>query len=426
MKFKNRILRFVIRIKMMKNSIRFSPSILCLGITISIFILLVDYFAGNFSYPILDTSADLGLQAFFKEFRDTDENNDQLYTVNTSHDYALATTVEYGDTTGTTAVSDRAKVAEFLRIASKADYKYIILDIHFENTLFTPYDSLLYSQIGSMPRILFSKHRENIDENYGPPGETPETLMAIDRKGSFADYRSMWTDGFSRYEYIQDGKESIALRLYKDINGKSIRRTWWGGYVDSDGNLCRNLQFVPFPKSAILSKEKKGQYLHRFLGHQILDINTEKELINWLKDKIILIGNFDEDVHDTYIGSVPGPLIHYYGWRTLERGGHKINWWLELFLFVFYTVSLFFIMMPMPEYKPKSVLMVIVKAIIGWWLAFLILKTLIYWMFGLSLIAVIPTSVFVIVTIVVTVVKSEPWKNLRAKRAGLEIIASKA
>lgn len=386
---------------------------LCVSATIALLIIAADYVAGNLSYPILDTSADLGWQAFFKEYRDNPEDKGQLYIVDTSHDTALAHVVEYGDTTGTAAVSDRAKIAEFLRIAAKADYKYIILDIRFENILSTPYDSLLYSQIGNMPRIVFSKHREYVDENYGPPSKKPEALLTIDNKGAFADYRSMWTDGFSRYEFLQDSDESVSLRLYKEIDGKTIHRTWWGGYVDSDGNLCRNLQFIPFPKSASQSYGEKGKILHKHIGHHILDIDSEDELARQLEDKIILIGNFEDDVHDTYIGSVPGPLIQYYAWKTLERGGHKINWWLELFLFLFYTVSIFCIILRLPEYKPKSVLMVIVKATIGWWLAFFILKTLIYWMFGLSLIAVIPTTVFVIVTIAVTVVNSEPWKKYR-------------
>ena len=374
---------------------------LAIAVGVAIFILVADYFAGNLSFPIFDSSADLGLQAFIKDFYDSDSDRPEIFSVNTSHDTALAAAIEYGDTTGYVAVSDRFRILDFLRIAARADYRYIILDIRFEDTLRAPGDSLLFAQIASMPRIVFSRHREEADDD--APAPRPECLDAISGRGAFADFRSTWTDGFSRYEFLQDGNESVALRLYSDVDGRSIRPTWWGGYVDSDGSLCRNMQFIPFPKSASESIGERGEIRHRYLGHHVLGMNTPDELRQQLDGKVILIGNFDDDRHDTYIGDVPGTLIQYYAWKLLERGGHKINWWLQIFLFVFYTLSVLAIISPYAVYRPQRLFMVIVKALVGWSLVFFILKSLIYWLTGQSFITLIPALTFTTLTLLTTI-----------------------
>lgn len=60
----------------------------------------------------------------------------------------------------------------------------------------------------SMNNLVFSNHRDI----------EPLVPESLESKSAFADYRGNFKDGFSRYEFIQDGHESVALRLFHDLD----------------------------------------------------------------------------------------------------------------------------------------------------------------------------------------------------------------
>lgn len=360
-----------------------------LSMIVAFLIIAADYFAGNLSYPIFDSSTDLSLQAYLHDYRD---DNDNFFAVNTAMDISLAVALnQYGDTCGHVAVTNRHTLAKFLDIAKKSDYRYIFLDIRFDSLASSPEDSLLISRIIDLPHIVFSRHR---DESDGI--KTPELL----EKGAYADFRTIRSQGFSRYEFIQDGHKSVALKMYEDIDGKGIHSTWWGGYADNDGAICRNLQFVPFPKKILLEEDNDNldAIMYPLLGAQHLAIHSEDELIRMLHNKVILIGDFNNDTHDTYIGEVSGPLLSYYAWRVLERGNHKVNLWLQFFLFVLYTLVIYIILLPSHKIIIKNPLVVLIMSILGWSTALWVLKSIIYWFFGLSFLVIIPSITFSVIT----------------------------
>lgn len=352
-------------------------------------IIIADYFIGNLSYPIFDSSSDLGLQAYLHDFKD---NEDDFFAVNTAFDKSLAVAIdEYGDSCGYIPVTDRQLLTKFLNVADKSDYKYIFLDIRFDRQFSTPFDSVLFRKISNMPRIAFSRHRGDKDEL-----EDSEVIS----KGAFSDFRTTRTNGFSRYEFLQDGQKSVALKMYEDIDCKSIFPTWWGGYRDNDGWICRNMQFVPFPKKILSEYDPDDMDAIRYplMGSQHLGKHTEEELIRMMNGKVILIGDFNNDMHDTYIGEVPGPLLSYYAWRVLQRGNHRVNLWLQLFLFIFYTVSINLILRQPDKAIKANPLVVMALSLLGWSAALWVLKSIIYWIFGLSFLVIIPSIIFSAIT----------------------------
>lgn len=374
------------RIGVFFNSLKFNSRLLILSVSVAFLIVVADYYLSNYSYPIFDSSDTLGINAFIKDYQ-KDSNDNQLFCVNVSKDKALAAEYnQYGDTAGLVGVTDRAKLSEFLDIAALTDYKYIFLDIRFEKNLTTPHDSALFSRIAAMPRLVYSRHREFAGNEIDIPG--------MIEKGGYADFRSILSKGFSRYEFLQDNQESVALRLYHDITGKTIRPTSLGGYKDSDGSLCYNLQFIPLPKSIRNLYDEDYRVLYPLLGSQIMAKHSPEELIVMMKGKVIVIGDFEQDRHDTYIGKVPGPLITYHAWKLLERGGHKLNIWLQLFLLVFYTVSVYLILAPAPNSVIKNPLITFVLSFLGWGFGLWLIKSAIFWLFGLSFLIAIPATVF--------------------------------
>ncbi len=366
-------------------SCRLSVRRALIAVAISFSIIVSDYIISNISFPIFDSSNSLGLQAYFKDYSiDTDAEN-FLFPINTGVDKQLVEVRdEFDEPIGHTAITDREKLLEFLQIASKADYRYIFLDIRFEEGLTTPCDSLLFATISTMPKVAYSRHRAIEDDNRNP---------AMLLKGAYADYRSTYSEGFSRYEFLQSGNESVALKLYSEIDNGFIQKRWFG-YQDKDGSLCYNTQFIPFPKSVLYKYDENGQIRYPYLGAQVLGKHSEEELLRMMKDKIIVVGDFDEDLHGTYIGAVPGPLLSFYAYLMLKNGGHKVNILLQIFMLVIYSVVTYIILSPGNKRQARNPVLVLVYSLLGWGCVLWVLKSLLYWLFGLSFLVVIPTFIF--------------------------------
>lgn len=76
-------------------------------------------------------------------------------------------------------------------------------------------------------------------------------------------------------------------------------------------------------------------YNYPMLGSYLLAYNTAEELQNIVKDKIVIIGDFEEDIHLTYVGEVPGSMLSYLVYKELHEGNHIVGWreWLIFFIF---------------------------------------------------------------------------------------------
>ena len=80
------------------------------------------------------------------------------------------------------------------------------------------------------------------------------------------------------------------------------------------------------------------------LGADLLDIDSIIPIKDQIEDKILVIGDFKNDVHDTYIGPQPGSVICMNAYIALMNGDHLVNWWCALILFFIYTaIGLFYL-----------------------------------------------------------------------------------
>ena len=62
------------------------------------------------------------------------------------------------------------------------------------------------------------------------------------------------------------------------------------------------------------------------------------------QDKLVIIGDFMTDVHDTYLGPQPGSLICVNAYNALQQGDHYYNWGWAFILFLLYVVIVYFLM----------------------------------------------------------------------------------
>lgn len=357
------------------------------AIIIAMLLVVADYIMSNASYPLLDSSDSLAPYAYLLDPEDGPD--DEIVCVNVAYDKELTTVRdEFGDSLGSVAITNRSTLLRFLDLASNSAYRYIFLDIRFEDGLETENDSALFARIKSMPRLVFSTHR-GLEDDISDP--------ALRAKSAYADYRHKRLSGFSRYEFIQDDQESVALRMYRELDGGEIHSCPLG-YADK-GRLCHNTLFISLPLSATDAYGPDGEILHPHLGSQLMVKYSAAELQQLLDNKIVLIGDFENDLHSTFIGDVPGPLLSYYAYLALHQGNHRVNYWLYVFLFAIYfgiTLTLFG-RMPL-KIKVKRPLLVLALSFVGWGLVLCSLKIALFLLLSLDFCATIPAAVFSLIS----------------------------
>jgi len=125
----------------------------------------------------------------------------------------------------------------------------------------------------------------------------------------------------------------------------------------------------------------------------------------YLKGKYIVVGNFETDLHETYLGKMPGTLILWDTYLTLLRKPPviSISWLIVSWLYYFFLSSFLFIKRKPEWYKGLAGLPLMGKLLTKYisWLGALILLSLIslvcfnifislfYISFALTLISVI-------------------------------------
>lgn len=357
----------------------------------SAIIIVADYLLSNFSFPLFDETESLWWFGYL-DSRSEEFPSDDAVFVNTGIDKTLVPIIDdFGDTIGNSPITDRKALLNFLDILSDSRYKYIFMDIRFEQNLKTIHDSALFSKIASMPRITIADHR-----TLGGYSIADSILMA---KGALADYRANMFSGFSRYEFLQDGRESMPLRAYHELYGKGIEEA--GPLYFSDGRLVNNMLFLPFKAHSGEAAGENGLKRFRYLSADFLGSYDERELRDLVDDRIVVIGDFDNDIHTTYIGEMPGPLLHYYAFRELEKRSHVVSRPYIIILFVTYFFVCYALLgrrdfnaVVLEKLKIKSPMAVLITSLIGWGLLLFFIKVLLYYSFKISFIASIPSFVF--------------------------------
>lgn len=288
------------------------------SIVTSLVILVGSYIICNTSIPLPD---EIGVLQWFDKFKsfngiNKDSIPNEVILINVSFDKQLVDYEKNNVPVGQYAITDRQKLYDFLQLAHKANnYKYIFLDVIFEEGIVSEYDSMLFHRIASMDRIVIPMHED-----------TPLQDSILYNKAANADYTVTWKEtNFARYKFLWDGVPSIPLKMYEELDGKTISKL--GPLFTSCNWICQNgltLQ-LPIKITEDLSEEDtRMQFNVLQLGVDILSLDSIAPVANEIKDKIVVIGDFYTDVHDTYIGPQPGSIICLNAYYALQRGDHII------------------------------------------------------------------------------------------------------
>lgn len=360
---------------------------LWVALSIVVAMQVADYFITNFSYPLLDSVDSIMLFDYFNKKGEAPDSD--IYYANVGFDKQLVPVEdEFGDEIGKTAITDRKLLAEYLNLLRDTGYKYIFLDIRFEEGTKSEDDSLLFATMAHLDRFSFSLHRDL---------ETlvPDSLL---HKGAYSDYRGNFRDGFIRYELLQDHEESTPLRMYSVIEG-GHKMTHRGIFYYDNSNLAYNMVFPSFYRNDTEHEGEMGREKYHYLGYELK--NDPDALRAAARDKIVVIGDFENDKHQTYMGEVPGPLLSVRTYQTLNRGSHRFSW----ICFSITSVVYFFILyLLVGKYdinnkickvlRIKSRILVFLMSLIGWGILLEAVKLTLYALFGIAFVAWLPALVF--------------------------------
>ena len=279
--------------------------------------LVISYVSTNLSFPLSGEKLTLKYWSAFTDWVSSSKErlpSDDVVFINVANDKQLVDiSDEFGIPIGNDAITDRGKLNRLLSmIQASATYKYVLLDILFEEGYETETDSALFASIDKMERIVIARHTDR--------------QLALDApmtKAAYADYyTSISETDFSKYRIFYKDGPSIPLRMYSDLTGRTVRRR--GLWYADGGALSRR---VVFPKMFVRIDSpyrSDGQKAYLNLGTDILDY-TEENWPKFFSDKIIVVGAFSgDDIHTTYAGDLPGSLVNYNVFLTLLKGKHKI------------------------------------------------------------------------------------------------------
>lgn len=342
--------------------------------TIAVLLCVSGYFSNNWSlFSSENLNFYLGFESVKRLFSSEEIDYPGAFFVNTSFDKKLVNVYEddvtfeghIDNVIGKTEITDRQKLLQFLRLLSKTDYGYIVIDIRFakelaeKDSVNRQIDHELFEFIKAMPRCVVATHKEM------------ELLDGLESKAALADYKSTVTaTNFVRYQYF-DSIQSIPLLVYNEfqkVKGRDtigcIDRGPLNVYYEGD-KLCTNSLFLEFSSQGFPSLKKicteKGDsvfiqaYNYKNMGSDYVDILEsfpEETVLDFLiadmkkggEKPIVFVGNITEDLHDTYAGLQPGVIILYKAFDAISKGRHLISWWHEFALLLLYFIISLFIL----------------------------------------------------------------------------------
>lgn len=315
---------------------------LWVSFVISLLLSFFCYFFNNWDYPFrVDTLTYSLIEHHFPSSVSTIQEMDDVVFVNIAHDKMLIPAGRDG--LGRIAITDRRKLSEFLAKlkADSINYKQIVLDIRFEYGG-SGYDSSLTEQLLNTRDVTIAKHWDLANDC--PFKLMDKRLNSIARYADFGS--SISNSGFTKYSFLQEGERSIALEMYYKATKRDIHKFGWFYF---DKWFCQNAPFLIFHSGI----EDNSTLTYFDLGELLSDENLWFFFLQIADNSFLFIGDITEnDIHDTYNGSMPGPIIHYQAFKKLLSKSHLINWD-SIIIFVFYCLISFLILQQLYSTKTR-------------------------------------------------------------------------
>lgn len=233
---------------------------------------------------------------------------DRYLAVNIGYDRELVDiSDDYGMPVGNTDITDRRHLAMLLDSLRGLNYSAIVLDVNLDTRYRSPHDSMLMAAIGTLPRIVVSAH-------------TDVESMVDNSKTGLADYSTNMSDNnFTKYPYIIDGCESVALKTFRMAGGES-------DIAAGKFSFEQPVVYLMLPITGSSPYDEEGEKTWYNLGTDILHVYDRETLGKLVDERIIVIGDYcNADIHNTYAGDISGPIILINAIEALEHRDNVVK-----------------------------------------------------------------------------------------------------
>lgn len=235
-------------------------------------------------------------------------------------------------------ITDRRHLTEFLdMLAPHADAtRLVVLDVLFSEP--SPQDSLLQAQVNRLgDKILGVSHLEEGIELHEP---------VIDLPHAVATYRS--AQGlFLKYPLVMgDTLITAPLAMYQRLNQATFHQgrvfQWVNGHISLPAPV---VDFKVRPRDfGVSSSREESRFTVYNLG-TLLELQRDgilqpEDRAELFEGKIILLGDFVLDKHQTPFGKMPGLLLMYNAYLTLVARDNLVTLgWILLLLIGYWIMS---------------------------------------------------------------------------------------
>ncbi|WP_316738391.1 CHASE2 domain-containing protein [Pedobacter aquatilis] len=246
------------------------------------------------------------------------------------------------DEHGTSVITDRKKLAELFQIIKPQQHqvKYILCDVELRDK--SPDDELLQKSVYGIDNLIFAKSY-NEDEQVEEPG------FKVNQ--GITDYKM--SDGqFIKLNLFQkDSISTLPVLMYSYLTKNSIRTV--KPFHIQDGTLCFNYLITDYKIRPYELFKTKTYPLMRL--SDLLSLRNNGIINSILKGRIIVMGDFENDVHETVFGSAPGSLILLNVYLSMLDGKHLVDYWWVAYLILVYTIFSRIMLFHVSNYKKKRI-----------------------------------------------------------------------
>jgi len=314
--------------------------------------------------------------------------------VNTGKDIAIVDdSLDYGSV----AVSDRKKIFELIRFINLTGQQplYTALDIQFyyRYTADPEADSLLGAELNKMDRVLIPVVK-NAEGQYKRP--LFKTVYA------YSDYQTFGA-GFNKFRILNHGSmPSVPVMLEQQINRSVYRDHTF--YATCNDSLCFSAIWPTFYlKNETVKSNKDISYARYYnIGEVLFGMAADSVgFSQFFTNKLIIIGNFEEDVHVTPVGKMSGPVLLANIYLSLINREHIVSFWLLFVLLIVFTALSYiawFSKMPQLKLNIKfifsSYLIKFVRGYVSYFGCMFALSLLAVFLFNIQIALFLPSFIF--------------------------------
>jgi hypothetical protein len=308
------------------------PGILWISFLHSFFLLFMGYLWLGTSYTFEDEAVLIKWTTFFKKEllgNEAKPSSDRVIFINTATSkipvYSQADALSLKP--AVELITDREKLAGFLGllVPIKDSIDLIVVDILFD--MQAKGDSVLEERFRELgDKVLSVSYMPEVDSIVPPLFSVPYALST---------YRSS-AEMYFKYPVAYKGVKTVPTIMYEKTTGSEIVKK--GLFFRDRSKFILKSPVTNF--KVTLEDFKLSNDLHKknFSVHHLETLNLlgpmmeKKDINNMFSGKVILIGDFSTDIHETVVGPMPGVLVLYNAYLTMLDGDNvmKIGWILLL------------------------------------------------------------------------------------------------